>query len=211
MMLESAISLLMRVLMAARAVNVFRSFHRNDSRKGNRQEAGLPATNTKACYGRTKSRGRIGSHHKDRITSMMLKELNLVAAATFIAFMTHAVASRADTISYADAVTTLAKECGADIKKHCKGINLGGGRIQSCLEENSAKVAPACTSTLSSVMASIQQRQEAQRTYIKVCQHDMSQYCNGVVGDGHILSCLIETSRVDGRKCDQAITDAGWR
>jgi hypothetical protein len=142
---------------------------------------------------------------------MMKKRLILVAAATFTAFISHAVASRADTISYADAVTALAKECGADIKKHCKGINLGGGRIQGCLEENAAKVSATCTSTLSSVMASIRQRQEAQMTYSKICQHDMSQYCNGVVGDGNILSCLIETSRVDGRKCDQAITDAGWR
>ncbi|CDM60857.1 cysteine rich repeat-containing protein (plasmid) [Rhizobium sp. T136] len=142
---------------------------------------------------------------------MTQKRLMLVAAATFSAFMTHAVASRADTISYADAVTALAQECGADIKKHCKGVNLGGGRIQACLEENAARVSPTCTSTLSSVMTSIKQRQEAQMAYTKVCRHDMSQYCNGVVGDGNILACLIETSRVDGRKCDQVITDAGWR
>jgi hypothetical protein len=142
---------------------------------------------------------------------MMQKRLMLVAAATLTALMTHAVAGRADTLSYADAVTALAKDCGADIKKHCKGVNLGGGKIQSCLEENAGKVSPTCMSTLSGVMASIKQRQEAQMAYSKVCQHDMSQFCNGVVGDGNILACLIETSRVDGRKCDQAITDAGWR
>ncbi len=142
---------------------------------------------------------------------MMQKRLMLIAAATFTAFIIHAFASRADTISYADAVTALAKECGADIKKQCKGANLGGGRIQACLEENVAKVSPSCTSTLSSVMASIKQRQEAQMAYSRVCQHDISQYCNGVVGDGNILACLIETSRIDGRKCDQSITDAGWR
>lgn len=128
-----------------------------------------------------------------------------------IAFIAHAVEGRADTISYADAVTALAKECGADIKKHCKGVNLSGGRIQSCLEQNAAKVAPTCTSTLASVTTSIRQRQAAQLAYSQVCKHDMAQYCNGVVGDGNILACLIETSRVDGRRCDQAITDAGWR
>ncbi len=133
---------------------------------------------------------------------MIQKRLILVAAVTFTAFMTHAVASRADTISYADAVTELVKESGEDIKNHCKGVNLGGGRIQAGLEKNVARVSPACTSTFTSVMASIKQRQEAQMAYSKVCQHDMSQYCNGVVGDGNILSCLIETSRVDGRKCD---------
>jgi len=108
-------------------------------------------------------------------------------------------------------VTTLAKECGSDIKKFCNGENLGNGRIQACLEKNAAKVSPTCTSTLASVTASIAQRQEAQAQVFKVCQHDISQYCNGVKGDGNILSCLVETKRVDNRQCNQAITDAGWR
>ena len=129
----------------------------------------------------------------------------------FLALLTHAVDSRADTISYADAVTALAKDCGRDIKKFCSGLNLGGGRVQNCLAQNAAKVSPSCTATLSSVMMSIKQRQAAQSAYAAVCKHDMAQFCSGVVGDGNMLACLIETSRVDGKKCDQAITDAGWR
>ncbi|KQV79613.1 hypothetical protein ASC90_26215 [Rhizobium sp. Root1220] len=69
---------------------------------------------------------------------MMQKKLVLVAVVTF--GMMHAAASYADTISYADAMTALAKECGADIKKHCQGVNLGGERIQARLEEKAAEV-----------------------------------------------------------------------
>jgi hypothetical protein len=118
---------------------------------------------------------------------------------------------QAETISYADAVTSLAKDCGTDIKKFCDGENLGNGRIQACLEKNVAKVSPICTATLGSVMTSIAQRQQAQVSAFKICQHDISQYCNSVKGDGNILSCLVETKKVDNKACNQAITDAGWR
>ena len=142
---------------------------------------------------------------------MMRDKVGIFAGAALAAFLSMTTVGKADTISYADAVTALAKECGADIKKFCNGENLGNGRIQACLEKNAAKVSPTCTSTLASVMSSIAQRQEAQASVFKVCQHDISQYCNGVKGDGNILSCLIETKRVDNRECNQAVTDAGWR
>ncbi|KQV83546.1 cysteine rich repeat-containing protein [Rhizobium sp. Root1220] len=141
---------------------------------------------------------------------MMRDRVGIFAWAVF-AFLALTSLGRADTISYADAVTTLAKECGADIKKFCNGENLGNGRIQACLEKNASKVTPTCTSTLGSVITSISQRQQAQASVFKVCEHAISQYCNGVKGDGNILSCLIETKRVDNRECNQAITDARWR
>lgn len=59
-------------------------------------------------------------------------------------------------MSYADAVTALAKDCGSDIKKVCKGLNLGNNQIQDCLQKNEGKVSPTCTSTLGQVTTSIQ-------------------------------------------------------
>jgi hypothetical protein len=141
----------------------------------------------------------------------MAARIGVFAGTALAAFLILTAAARADTISYADAVTTLASDCGSDIKKYCNGENLGNGRIQACLEKNASKVSPTCTSTLGSVMASIAQRQEAQTAVFKVCAHDISQYCNGVKGDGNILSCLVETKKVDNKACNQAITDAGWR
>lgn len=141
----------------------------------------------------------------------MSKRIGVFGGAALVAFLTLTAAGWADTVSYADAVTVLAKDCGSDIKKFCNGENLGQGRIQACLEKNVSKVSPICTSTLGSVLTSIAQRQEAQASVFKVCQHDVSQYCNSVKGDGNILSCLVETKRVDSKACNQAITDAGWR
>jgi hypothetical protein len=118
---------------------------------------------------------------------------------------------QAQTISYADAMTLLAKECGADVKKFCKGLNLGNNQIRNCLEGHEGKVSAQCTSTLASVTASIERRLAAQASVFKICASNANQHCKGVVGEVHILQCLIKTERIDNAKCNQAITDAGWR
>jgi hypothetical protein len=135
--------------------------------------------------------------------------LSIATVATLLCIAASAV--RAETISYADAVTTLANDCGADIQKFCKGLNLGGGRIADCLWQNADKVSPTCKASFAGVAASISKREEAQSAYSKICAHDMVQHCPGVKGDGHILACLVKTSRLVGSKCNAAITDAGWR
>lgn len=141
----------------------------------------------------------------------MAIKLGVLGGAVLMAWLALTGPGRAQTISYADAVTVLARDCGADIKKHCRGLNLGNNEIRSCLEQNQAKVSPTCTSTLAGVVTSIEQRLAAQASVFKVCAGRAKQLCKGVVGEVHILQCLIKTERIDGEKCNQAITDAGWR
>lgn len=119
--------------------------------------------------------------------------------------------AQAQTISFADAVSLLAKECGSDIKKHCRGVSLGNNAVQACLAKNAGKVSSACTTTLNEVTASIALRLAAQQSVMKVCDGSARQFCKGVKGEAHILQCLLKTEKVDSAKCNQAITDAGWR
>ncbi len=140
-----------------------------------------------------------------------MQRLGLVGGAIVIASLSVAGIGRAETMSYADAITALAKDCGSDIKKVCKGLNLGNNQIQDCLQKNQGKVSPTCTSTLEQVTVSIQQRQAAQTRFFMICAHDAAQYCGGMKGEGNILACLLKSKRVDNGKCNQAITDAGWR
>jgi cysteine rich repeat protein len=137
--------------------------------------------------------------------------LNWMSAGVVVTLLAWPLQSAADTISYADAITALAKDCGQDIRKHCPGVNLGNGRIQACLEEHQASVTPTCTSTLAAVTASIRVRQEAQASVHKLCAGAAAMHCKGVVGMNNVLGCLLKTQRIDGSKCNQAITDAGWR
>jgi hypothetical protein len=135
---------------------------------------------------------------------------NICQAAIMVACLVFSMAARAETMSYAGAITKLADDCGADIQKLCKGINLGNGRIADCLEQNAAKVSPTCKASMTSVFASITQLEQAQVAYSQVCRGDMAMRCNGVRGDGNILACLNKKKLVT-KNCNQAISDAGWR
>ncbi|UVC08883.1 hypothetical protein IHQ71_27850 [Rhizobium sp. TH2] len=134
-----------------------------------------------------------------------------VWAAILIAFVACSGLARAQTLSYADAVTKLADDCGADIKKLCKGLNLGGGRIASCLQEKSAKVSSTCKGTIAVVFSSIGTRQQAQASYKKICKGDIARRCKGIKGDGYVLACLNKPNKHISDECAQTMTDAGWR
>jgi len=44
-----------------------------------------------------------------------------------------------------------AQECGDDIAKHCQGVELGGGRIYSCLKGRSDQLSDACTAVIGQI------------------------------------------------------------
>ncbi|MQY45022.1 hypothetical protein GAO09_02900 [Rhizobiales bacterium RZME27] len=120
-------------------------------------------------------------------------------------------AVQAQTLSYGEAMTKLAQDCGSDVKKHCDGINLGSGRIAECLQKNSARISPTCSGSLTTVFTSVEKREQAQGAYEKVCRGDMARRCKGVKGDGYILACLNKAHSRVGKECNQTIIDAGWR
>ena len=140
----------------------------------------------------------------------MLNTRMLLATAVVAGIASVGVA-RAQTISYADAITKLADDCGADIKKLCSGLNLGNGRIADCLQQNESKVSPVCKTSMTNVVASITLREQAQTAYSDVCRGDIAMRCKGVKGDGYILACLNKGQKLVSQKCNQAIIDAGWR
>jgi hypothetical protein len=106
----------------------------------------------------------------------------MLAGAVLMASFGAGGIAHAQTISFADAATALTQECGADIKKLCKGINLGNDQIQKCLEKHQAKVTPTCISTLTDVTASIERRLVAQASVFKVCGAAAATLCKGVKG-----------------------------
>ena len=118
----------------------------------------------------------------------------------------------AATISFADAMTVLARDCGADVQKYCKGVPLANNAVGNCLVANQAKVSPVCIQTLAAVRASLAARIQAQDDVLKVCRGDANRRCQGVVkSDAHTLDCLLKAANTVSKKCNAAITNAGWR
>jgi hypothetical protein len=77
-----------------------------------------------------------------------LMYLNAIAGLLFAA-----TPSQAQTVGYADALGRLGQTCGADIARHCKSVNLGGGRMTQCLEQNSAKISAGCKTSVANMKA----------------------------------------------------------
>ena len=121
-------------------------------------------------------------------------------------------ASIAQTMSYADAVQQLATACGADLRKYCKGVELGGGRLKGCLDANQARVSPQCQQTRVAVYASISRRAAAQRNIGDVCSGDINRLCGTSHADAHLVECLVSVSPAAlSPQCNQIFTDTGWR
>ena len=136
----------------------------------------------------------------------------LLAAIIAGAFAMFAGPAPAATISFADGMSVLARDCGADVQKHCKGVPLANNAVGNCLIQNQAKVSPVCIQSLAAVRDSIAQRLQAQKDVLKVCRGDANRRCQGVVqSDAHTLDCLLKAANHVSKKCNAAITNAGWR
>jgi len=121
-------------------------------------------------------------------------------------------AASAQTMSYAQAGALIAKSCGPSIDKFCSKFNLGSGQIQQCLSQHQDQVPAQCFTDYSAVVASISKRVAAQEGAFKVCGNNVRQFCTGVQpGDGNILNCLLESSKVVSGSCKQVLLDAGWQ
>ncbi len=136
----------------------------------------------------------------------------LAAAVVTSAVLGMAAPASAATISFADAMSIMARDCGADVQKHCKGVPLANNGVGQCLVANQAQVSPVCIQTLAAVRASLAARIEAQDNVLKVCRGDANRRCQGVVqSDAYTLDCLLKAANTVSKKCNAAITNAGWR
>ena len=131
-----------------------------------------------------------------------------IAAIAMIA----AGSAQAATVSFADAMSLMARDCGKDVQTYCKGVPLANNGVGQCLMQNQAKVSPVCIQTLAAVRASLAARIAAQDSVLKVCRGDAARRCQGVVtSDAHTLDCLLKAASHVSKKCNATITNAGWR
>jgi OmpA-OmpF porin, OOP family len=135
-----------------------------------------------------------------------------VACLAIAAFMFSALADRsnAQSIGYADAIGQVGRSCSGDIGKFCKGLNLGGGRISQCLEQNQA-VSSACKATVTSLKVLLATRMQARASVMRVCDVDIRRLCPGVQpGDGNLMECFYKAKQSVSPQCRQEVANAGY-
>jgi hypothetical protein len=121
--------------------------------------------------------------------------------------------STAQTLSYTAAIEQMVAACGADLRRYCKDVPLGNGRIRACFNAHQASLSPNCQRTRTRVYASIARRVAAQKNIVRICNADIKRLCQGVVpGDANILNCMLEAKPSFIRpECRQTLADTGWR
>lgn len=139
--------------------------------------------------------------------TMTRLQMTLAVSAFMVAASGAAVAQ---TIGYAEAFDRVAAACGSDIDKYCKKANLGGGRVQQCLNENQA-VSATCKATISNLKVQLQSRAAARAAVMRVCERDILRLCSGIQqGDGNLLECFYKVRQNTSASCQKAVGDAGY-
>lgn len=118
----------------------------------------------------------------------------------------------AQTVGYADAIQILSKSCGSDISRYCGNATLANYGIGRCLEGARDKVSSQCLADLDRVRRDIAARSKAQADAESICANDIRRLCPMTQrGRGHVLVCMLKAEPSVSKRCNQAITDAGWR
>jgi outer membrane protein OmpA-like peptidoglycan-associated protein len=117
----------------------------------------------------------------------------------------------AQTVGYAEAFDQFAAACGNDIDKICKKVDLGGGRVQQCLEQNQASVSANCKATIGNLRIQLQKRAAARAAVMRICDADIRRLCAGIQpGDANLMECFSAAKRNVSARCRAAIADAGY-
>ena len=141
----------------------------------------------------------------------MIASRATVFAAAAIVLTSIAGPSTAQTIGYSEALGVLARDCGKDIDKYCKGFNLGNGKVADCLDQHWSNVAPACKSAAGNIRDLLKRRAAARASVMKVCDLDRLRFCGGIQpGDANLLQCFETAKRNVSAPCRQAVEDAGY-
>jgi OmpA-OmpF porin, OOP family len=136
----------------------------------------------------------------------------LLLTLTISAFMFAATgATIAQTIGYADAIGSFAVNCSNDIDKFCKKADLGGGRVQQCLDKNQASVSATCRTTIGDLRVNLQKRAAARAAVLRACDVDIRRLCPGIQqGDGNLMECFYKARRNMSAQCQRTVVDAGY-
>jgi hypothetical protein len=117
----------------------------------------------------------------------------------------------AETMSFGDAAAILGKSCGKDIDTNCRGVNFDSIRLKDCLYRNQDSISAQCKADYIGAFEAIQKRVAARAAVSKMCEREIVKLCKGTLKEaGKSLECLLTTQGASAR-CNQAISDAGYR
>lgn len=103
-------------------------------------------------------------------------------------------------------VEKLESMCAKDIKKYCRDVTPGGGRMVYCMQAHEDKISTKCAFELEEAAASVQTAAEALKDGVIACKAEISGVCGKIKpGEGRIATCLLENKSTASAGCVEAI------
>jgi Cysteine rich repeat len=96
----------------------------------------------------------------------------------------------------------LEKSCAADIKKYCRDVTPGEGRMIYCMQAHEDKISPKCAYDLEEAAADVQLSADNLKEAIIACKAEISGVCGKIrQGQGRIAACLYENRSTASKAC----------
>ena len=103
-------------------------------------------------------------------------------------------------------VAKLESACANDIKKYCKTVTPGEGRLIYCMQAHEDKISLNCAFELGEAATGIQITADALKDAVIACKAEINGVCGKIVpGQGRIAACLLSNKSTASTGCTEAI------
>src|SRR6478735_5073387 len=103
-------------------------------------------------------------------------------------------------------VAKLESACASDIKKYCRTVTPGEGRMIYCMQAHEDKISVKCAFELEEAATNVQTAADALKDGLIACKAEITGVCGKTVpGQGRIAACLIANKSTAPRGCAEAI------
>ena len=103
-------------------------------------------------------------------------------------------------------VAKLESACANDIKKYCKTVTPGEGRLIYCMQAHEDKISVKCAFELGEAATSVQTTTDALKDAVIACKAEITGVCGKTVpGQGRIAACLLSNKSTASAGCTDAI------
>ena len=104
-------------------------------------------------------------------------------------------------------VAKLQSACARDIRKYCKAVTPGEGRVIYCLQAYEDKISSECTFELEDSLTKVQASADGLKGAIIACKAEIAGVCGKTVpGQGRVAACLLANKSTASKDCADAIT-----
>lgn len=103
-------------------------------------------------------------------------------------------------------VAKLEDACAKDIKKYCRTVTPGEGRMIYCMQAHEDKISAKCAFELEEAATNVQTAADALKDGVMACKAEINGVCGKILpGQGRIATCLLANKSTASSGCAEAI------